>query len=68
MVEKLEIIHGEGDGNFDNSIIRGTDNSQDHYPVSAVPSFTDALYQHGKLQQSENVNNKCESIISIIMF
>ena len=54
-------------GTSDNIISGGIDNSQKNYPVSAVQSFADVLYQHGKLQQCENLNNKYESIISVII-
>ena len=66
MVEKLDIIYRKGDGKFD-IIDSGIDSSQEQYPVSAVQSFADVLYQHGKLQKCENSNNKWESIISIVI-
>ena len=66
IVEKLESIHHEGDGKL--AIIdSGIDISQKHNPVSTVQCFAHVLYQHGKLQQCENLNNKWESIVSIVI-
>ena len=54
-------------GTSDNIISSGINISQKNYTVSAVQSFGEVLYQHGKLQQCGNLNNKWESIISIVI-